>query len=65
MKKLRLLLVALALMSFTALYSCAPKQDKPAEEATEQVDEMTEEATEMEADTAAVVEEAAEEAPAE
>ncbi|HAN19382.1 MAG: hypothetical protein A2X13_01790 [Bacteroidetes bacterium GWC2_33_15] len=59
MKKLNLLLVALALVCFTAFYSCAPKQEKPAEEATEQVEEMTEEAEVAETDTAAVVEEAA------
>jgi len=57
MKKLQLLLVALALVSFTAFYSCAPKQEKPAEEATEQVEEATEEAP--------VEEAAAEETPAE
>ena len=62
MKKLQLLLVALALIGFTAFYSCAPKQDKPAEEATEQVEEVVEEAEEVVEEAEEVVEEAAEEA---
>ena len=60
MKKLQLLLVALALVSFTAFYSCAPKQEKPAEEATEQVEEATTEEAPVEEVAEEVAEEAAE-----
>jgi len=64
MKKLQLLLVALALVSFTAFYSCGNAQEKPAEAVEEVVVEEAEEvATEEEAVTeeAAVVEEEVEE----
>ncbi|MDA3952908.1 MAG: hypothetical protein PF485_04625 [Bacteroidales bacterium] len=66
MKKLQLLLVALALVSFT-FYSCGPAQEKPAETVEEVVEEVAvEEEAVMEEEVAeeAVVEET-EEAPVE
>jgi len=62
MKKLQLLLVALALVSFTAFYSCGNAKEKAAE-AVEEVQEATEEA--VVDTTEAVAEEATEEAPQE
>jgi len=65
MKKLQLLLVALALVSFTAFYSCGNAKEKAAE-AVEEVQEAVEEVEEAVVDTTEVVaEEATEEAPQE
>ncbi|MFC2152460.1 hypothetical protein ACFLSE_08035 [Bacteroidota bacterium] len=73
MKKLQLLLVALALISFTAFYSCGNVKEKAteaAEEVMEEAEEVMEEVEEAMVDTMAVeaeeveVEET-EEAPAE
>ena len=43
MKKLQLLLVALALVSFTAFYSCGNAQEKATETVEEVVEEIVEE----------------------
>ena len=67
MKKLQLLLVALALVSFTALFSCNnAAKEQPAEATEEVVEEAApaEEATEAVVDSTAT-EEAPAEAPAE
>ena len=76
MKKLQLLLVALALVSFTAFYSCGNIKDKAieaVEEVAEELEEVAEEIEEAVVDSIevvaeeaeAVVEEEAEEAPQE
>jgi uncharacterized protein YoxC len=70
MKKLQLLLVALALVSFTAFYSCGNVKEKAAEaveEVAEEMEEATEEMEEAVVDSTEVAEEAevVEEVPAE
>jgi len=73
MKKLQLLLVALALVSFTAFYSCGNVKEKTAEAVEEvqaEVEEVVEEVEEAVVDSTEVVAEEAEveeteEAPAE
>lgn len=70
MKKLQLLLVALALISFTAFYSCGNAAQKTEETAVEEVQEAVEEVEEAVTDSTEVVAEeaemeATEEAPAE
>ncbi len=68
MKKLQLLLVALALVSFTAFYSCGNVKEKAAaaveeavEETVEAVEEVAEEAVAEEAEATEETEEAPEE----